>query len=198
VLAREEASVMTIPRFDKALSEEGKYARREDFVNAFECERASLRKLALLLTGKAEMVDRCLIHAFRDCIANDSVCKGWTLTWSRRMVIRNAISIVVNTDNGAGKDASDNENIVFLSLPLENSDDLILEPASAFHLSDLDRCVFAICSVERYSICDCALLLGRSIREINEALHRLGMQLEQVSDHSDRSNMSLSDKSTDS
>src|SRR5580698_3717073 len=93
---------MKIPRFNKALSEGGKYARREDFVNAFECERAGLRRLALLLTGKAEMVDRCLVHAFRDCIANDSVCKDWTLTWSRRMVIRNAISIIVNTDNGPG------------------------------------------------------------------------------------------------
>src|SRR5580698_3132101 len=165
---------MKIPRFNKALSEGGKYARREDFVNAFECERAGLRRLALLLTGKAEMVDRCLVHAFRDCIANDSVCKNWTLTWSRRMVIRNAISIIVNTDNGPGGNASDAEDIGFLSLPPENLDDLILEPASTFHLPALDRCVFAICFVERYSICDCALLLGRSVREINETLHRLG------------------------
>jgi hypothetical protein len=189
---------MKIPKFGKALSEGGKYARREDFVNAFECERAGLRGLALLLTGKAGMVDRCLIHAFRDCIANDSVYKDWTLKWARRMVIRNAISIIVNPTNEPSGNESNDRNVGFLSLSPENSADLSLEPASNIDLPDFERFVFAICFVERYSICDCALLLGRSSREINETLHRLGIQLEQVGEHGDQSNVSLSDETSDS
>jgi hypothetical protein len=43
-------------------------------------------------------------------------------------------------------------------------------------LPELDRFVFVICVLERYSVYDCALLLGRPPQDINEARRRVGNQ----------------------
>ena len=45
---------------------------------------------------------------------------------------------------------------------------------------EFERFVFIICVLERYSIHDCALLLGKSPREVNEARHRVSSQVGQI------------------
>ena len=47
-------------------------------------------------------------------------------------------------------------------------------------IPEFDRLVFVICVLERYSMLDCALLLGRSPRDINEARQRVGNQVGQI------------------
>jgi hypothetical protein len=44
-------------------------------------------------------------------------------------------------------------------------------------LPDFDRLVFVICVLERYSILDCALLLTRSPKDVNEARVRASNQV---------------------
>jgi hypothetical protein len=171
---------MRVRWFGKRVSKRCEYAREEEFVSLFERERVGLQRLALLLTANSEAAKRCLIRAFRECIASGSVSKEWVLSWTRRMVIRNAISLVigpegqsfVNTDDDA-----DNDLVVFFS---DDSLGAIAESESIFDLPEFDRFVFVICVLERYSMQDCALLLGRSPRDINEARKRVGNQVAKI------------------
>lgn len=80
-------------------SDRGEYAGKKEFVSVFNRERAGLQGLALLLTANSKEAERCLSRAFRECIASSSVSKEWVLSWTRRMVIRNAISLIMDPSN---------------------------------------------------------------------------------------------------
>jgi hypothetical protein len=178
---------MKVRWFGKTVSERCEYARKEEFANVFESERVGLRRLALLLTANSEAAKRCLIRAFRECVASSSVSKEWVLGWTRRMVIRKAISLVMGPEGQSfanTNDGADNGSIAF------SPDDLlgaIAGSESILDLPEFDRFVFVICVLERYSVHDCALLLGRSPREINEARKRVGNQAGQIDEFSNSS-----------
>jgi DNA-directed RNA polymerase specialized sigma24 family protein len=178
---------MKVRWFGETVSERFEYAREDEFANIFESERAGLQRLALLLTANSEAAKRCLVRAFRECVASSSVSKDWVLSWTRRMVIRTAIGLAmgpgrpsfVNTNDGA-----DNGSIAFSP---DDSPGAMAESESILDLPEFDRFVFVICVLERYSIHDCALLLGRSPREINEARQRAGNQVRQINEFSESS-----------
>ena len=86
---------MKLHWFGKTASEKIDHARKEEFASVFECERVGLQKLALLLTANADAAKLCLIRTFQEGIASSSVSKEWILSWTRRMVIRNAIRLVM-------------------------------------------------------------------------------------------------------
>jgi hypothetical protein len=158
----------------------GEYASKEEFVSVFDRERAGLQRLALLLTANSKVAERCLIGAFRQCIASSSVSKDWVLSWTRRVVIRNAISLVMGTGGQSfvnTNDDTDNESITFSP---DDSRGALPKSESILDLPEFDRLVFVICLLERYSIHDCALLLSRSPREIDEVRHRVGNQVGQI------------------
>jgi DNA-directed RNA polymerase specialized sigma24 family protein len=164
---------MKVHWFGRILSERGEYARMEEFVSLFERERASLRRLALLLTANSEAAKQCMMRAFRECIVSSSVSKEWVLTWTRRMVVRNAIRLVMGTEGQSFVNTDDNVNNGSMEFIPDDSLEEIVEVGSIFDLPELDRFVFVLCFLERYSNHDCALLLGRSLREIIEAQQRV-------------------------
>jgi hypothetical protein len=171
---------MKVRWFGKTVSERCEYARKEEFVSVFECERVGLQRLALLLTANSEAAKRCLIRAFRECIATSSVSKEWVLSWTRRIIIRNAISLVMGPGGPSSVntiDDADNGLVAFFS---DDSLGATAESESILDLPEFDRFVFVICVLERYSMHDCALLLGRSPRDINEARQRVGNQVGQI------------------
>jgi hypothetical protein len=162
------------------ISDRGEYASREEFVSVFECERAGLQRLALLLTANSEAAKQCLILARRECIASSSVFKGWVLSWTRRLVIRNAISLVIGREDQSFVNTNDDADERLMAFSPEDS-----RGAMATSESVLERFVFVICVLERYSIHDCALLLGRSPRDINDARQRVGSRVGQIDELSD-------------
>jgi DNA-directed RNA polymerase specialized sigma24 family protein len=177
--------VIRVRWFGKRVSEGCEYARMEDFVSLFDRERVSLQRLALLLTTNSEAAKRCLIRSIRDCIASSSVSKEWILSWTRRMVIRNAISLIIDPGGHSfvdTNDDADNESIAFFP---DDSLGAIAESELIFNLPEFDRLVFVICVLECYSMQDCALLLGSSPRKIDEARKRVGIQVEQIEEFSD-------------
>jgi DNA-directed RNA polymerase specialized sigma24 family protein len=184
---------MRICRFGKTVSERCEYASKEEFASIFERERIGLQRLALLLTANKQAAKRCLIVAFRECVASGSVLKGWELNWTRRMIIRNAINLV----RGLGgqpfvKTKRDADNGLVAFSP-DDSLGAVAESEAILELPDFDRLVFVICVLERYSMRDCALLLGRSPRDIDEArqrvVNRVG-QIDELSNSSQRVAMS--------
>ena len=155
----------------------GEYASKEEFASVFESERVGLQRLALLLTANSEAAKRCLIRAFRGCIASSSVSKEWIFSWTRRMVIRNAISLVMGPGGQSFVNTNDDADNGLSTFSPDGSLGAIAEAESILRLPEFDRFVFVICVLERYSMHDCALLLGRSPRDINEARQRVGNQV---------------------
>ncbi len=76
--------------FGKTVSERDEYARKEEFVRVFECERIGLQMLALLVTANSEAVKRCLIRAFRECVASSSVAKESASLWAPEVSLSSA------------------------------------------------------------------------------------------------------------
>lgn len=168
---------MKVHWFGKTVRERGDYARKKEFVGVFECERKGLQRLALLLTANSETVRRCLSRAFRECIATSSVSREWVVSWTRRVVIRNAISLVMGAGDELSVRPTDESDNRFSEFSQDDSLSAIAETESILHLPDFDRLVFVICVLECYSVYDCALLLGRSPRDIDEARRRVGTQI---------------------
>ena len=171
---------MKIRWFGKHVSERSECARKEEFVGIFECERVGLQRLALMLTANSEAAKRCLVLAYRECIASGSVSKGWMLSWTRRMVIRNAINLVL----GSGCQWCVNTNVeaddALIAFSPDDSPGAIATSETILDLPELERFVFVICVLERYSIHDCALLLGKSSREVNDVRNRVWNQAGQI------------------
>jgi DNA-directed RNA polymerase specialized sigma24 family protein len=155
-------------------SDRGEYAGKEEFAILFESERVGLQRLALSLTANSEVAKRCLVRAFRECIARSSVSKEWVLSWARRMVIRNAINLVMGRGGQSFVDTYDDADDGLNGFSPDDSLGAIAEAESILDLPELDRFVFVICVLERYSTHDCALLLGKSPRDVNEVRHRVG------------------------
>jgi hypothetical protein len=170
--------------FSKTVSETYDYARKDEFVGVFECEQVSLQRLALLLTANSELAKLCLIRALGECIASGSVFKGWEPNWACRAVIRNAIGLVMSPGGQSYVNTNDDTDDGLVAFPADDSVGAIAAYESIVELSAFDRFVFVICALERYSTHDCAVLLGKSVREVNEARHRIDNQAGQISEFS--------------
>ena len=175
-----ETNVMKVRWFGKTGNERREYARKEEFVGVFECERVGLQRLALLLTANSETAKRCLSRAFRECIASTLVSKEWVVSWTRRMVIRNAINLVIGPGGRSFVTTNDEVDDGFVAFSPDDTLDAIAASESVLDLPEFERFVLVICVLERYSIHDCALLLGRSPRDISEARQRVGNQVGQI------------------
>jgi DNA-directed RNA polymerase specialized sigma24 family protein len=151
------------------LTEEDTYATTDDFQRLFAREMTDLFRLSLQLTADAEKAECCLILAMRDCFANSTVSKEWALNWARRMVIRNAIRLVLETENAMPKDICGEAGPDFHLQPSEYRIEALQDSVAILALPDFDRLVFVICALERYSILDCALLLKRPQKAVDEA-----------------------------
>ena len=175
-----ETNVMKVRWFGKTGNERREYARKEEFVGVFECERVGLQRLALLLTANSETAKRCLSRAFRECIASTLVSKEWVVSWTRRMVIRNAINLVIGPEGRSFVTTNDEVDVGFVAFSPDDTLDAIAASESVLDLPEFERFVLVICVLERYSIHDCALLLGKSPRDIKEARQRVGIQVGQI------------------
>jgi hypothetical protein len=178
---------MKVHWFDKTGGERVEDVRKEEFARVFECERVGLQRLALLLTADSEAARLCLMRSFRECIAGSPVSKEWILRWTRRVVIRNAISLVIGPRDETFVDSNDDADKRLIAFSQDDSLGTNAESESILDLPTFDRCVFVICVLEHYSMYDCALLLGRTPRDVNEARERVGNRVGQANERSDSS-----------
>jgi DNA-directed RNA polymerase specialized sigma24 family protein len=151
------------------LTEEDTYATTDDFQKLFAREMSNLFRLSLRLTADAAKAESCLILAMRECFANNNVSKEWALIWARRTVIRNAIRLVLETENAMPNDICSKAGPDSHLHPSEYRIEALRDSLAVLELPDFDRLVFVICALERYSILDCALLLKRSPKDVNDA-----------------------------
>ena len=148
------------------------YATAEEFESLFESKRASLLRLAFLLTASSEKAEQNLGLALQECRLNGSVAIDWILPWARRAIVRSAIQLVLppvsalaaRTPNGDHHDGNSQATTELTSRRVDVQ--------SILKLPEFERLVFVITVLEGSSIQDCALLLARSPKEVRDAQKR--------------------------
>lgn len=146
------------------------YASSADFCAIFDQNMDSLYSLALLLTGNDEKAQKAFLVALHDCQTGSTVFPEWASSWSRRAVIKNAIRLL--------EPALRNLTDVLSGETDAIAGDVHPEARAVLDLGLFQRLVFVITILERYSIRECAALLGCSPREVQQgqvrALQEIG------------------------
>ena len=142
---------------------------------------SDLFQLSLQLTAEANKAERCLTLAMNDCFGTNTIIKGFARTWARRMVIRIAIQGVPGINDDLARDVESE----FHLQPSQYRLGELRESLTVLELPEFDRMVFVICVLERLSILDCALLLGKSPKDVNDAIARATNQIASLPDRND-------------
>jgi DNA-directed RNA polymerase specialized sigma24 family protein len=143
------------------------YASQADFCEVFEKDMKSLYLLAFMLTGNHQVAEQCFAATFEDTSRSQYVFKDWVRSWVTRSLIKNAINLLSPASLRSGEKAE----------LWSAAKDELCEINAVTQLKPLDRFVFVMSILERYSVRDCALLLGcsttRVVRSRIRALRRL-------------------------
>jgi DNA-directed RNA polymerase specialized sigma24 family protein len=145
----------------------------DDIRQFFTGEMTALLRLATHLTADTEKAETCLILTMRDCFESGAVSKERLSRWVRRIVVRNAIRLVL----GIEPEIHDQSESIFClpaSYDLRNS---LRDSAAILRLDDFDRLAFVICVFERCSPLDCALFLGSQLNDVKAAIVRARNQV---------------------
>lgn len=137
------------------------YARRVDFCSVFEKDMDSLYKLAFLLTANHEGAERCFVEILNESFEQTRVFKDWAQNWVRRSLIRAAIRTVSPASGSYAKRE--------LWGQTQDTSAWGREIDAVTRLAPLERFVFVMSVLERYSAWDCSLLLGVSTKKVASA-----------------------------
>jgi DNA-directed RNA polymerase specialized sigma24 family protein len=142
---------------------EASHAVWGDFCNAFVKDMKPLYLLSFLLTASHQDAEQCFAMALQ-AASEASVFRDWVRPWIRRTLIKVAIHRVLQSpgDNGQTRDSwrdSGAGTSIFNAVA---------------QLGPLERLVFVVAILERYSIKECSLLLDCSEQAVVTArLHAL-------------------------
>lgn len=142
------------------------YATADDFQNHFASEMTDLFHLAFLLTADIKKAEHCIILSMHQSMERGQVFKAWLPVWIRNTVIQNGVAIVERFRGRSLGEAS------IPSIPETQQIGACDDLAAVVQLSDLDRLVWVICILERYTTSHCAKLLSRSVQEVRDARNR--------------------------
>jgi hypothetical protein len=139
------------------------YATSSDLCENFVEDLQPLYLLAFLLTGSYAEAEQCFVATVDDAITANGVFKGWERSWNKRCLIINAIHRVflASTPSGGKRDAGRELGVESRVHPVIDAVARLAPP--------LQRFVFVISVLEGYSEHECALLLGRTPRDVREA-----------------------------
>jgi DNA-directed RNA polymerase specialized sigma24 family protein len=166
---------MTCPRKDRfAKQQANEYATVEDFRAVFADASNDLYQLSFVLTGDDENAERCLVAAREDCNKANRVFKEWACSWAKRTIIQNAIRELKPRSSIASLSS-------FTVLPctgeFPSGGKLHFELDAVLALDGLERFVFVMSVLERYSDHECALLLSCPRRQIEKTRSQAIAQL---------------------
>jgi hypothetical protein len=138
------------------------YATHSQFCQIFAEDENALYLLSLLLTADASKAEQCFVAGLEDSIHGSPVFKEWARSWSKRMIIKNAIQMISPTPGKmiGAPHVSDSETV---------SLDLGSELTAILQLAPLERFVFVMSVLEGYLIQDCSILLNCTRQYVENA-----------------------------
>jgi len=138
------------------------YATRDDLCKALGDDTKVLYLLAFVLTTNHSDAERCFFSSVDQAFKSSTVFKEWVTCGIRRTLIMSGIATVFGASN-RGKHKPDPW--------FEGQGEIASAVGSITRLADLERFVFVLLFLERYSVHECSLLLGVSAGKIVESLH---------------------------
>jgi DNA-directed RNA polymerase specialized sigma24 family protein len=151
------------------------YATRDDFCNVLEHDMKPLYLLAFLLTGNHGQAEQCFASTVETAFEEKAVFKEWAQSWVKRSLIKSAIRMV--SPQSPGREKRD----PWSARQDQGYPDAKIDAVTK--LAPLERFVFVMSILERYSIRDCSLLLSRSLKEVSRAQTRALRQLPALNEH---------------
>ena len=138
-----------------------RYATRADYCRIFQEDMRPLYLLSFMLTANHARAEQCYVEGIENAVNGNPVFKEWARSWSKRSVIQNAIRLVFAE-----------------SIPSEIRDtcheprhksraDCVIENVT--RLAPLERFVFVMSVLERYSDRECSLLLNCTVKDVIDA-----------------------------
>ena len=140
----------------------GQYATAADFKRIFTEDVNRLYLLSLLLTGDPENAEKCFVEGIAESTKGNHVFKEWARSWARRTIVQSAIRLVSPLKWSTTATLSEDVVEVVDKVPVA----LHAEVCAILDLAPLDRFVFVMSVLERYSDNDCSILLGCPRSEI--------------------------------
>jgi hypothetical protein len=137
-------------------------AKHADFCDALKNDTEPLYLLAFLLTANHKESEQCFVSTVEDVFKEPVVFKEWARSWITRKLIENAIEIVspASARNGQKRD-------LWSAAKGETQGEYEIDTVTK--LAALERFVFVMSILERYSNWDCALLLKCSMDKVVQA-----------------------------
>ena len=161
----------------KQIVSAGAYATAADFKQIFTEDINSLYLLSLLLTGNHQKAEECFVEGIGESANGNHVFKDWARSWARRTIIQCAIRTITPRERTESEIRNADVARVANEVPME----LHSEVFAILALAPLERFVFVMSVLERYSDHDCSILLGLARRDIAtvrvRAMQQLGTSL---------------------
>lgn len=145
------------------------YATSEDFCRVFAEGLDDLYQLSLVMTGDHARAEQCFVSGMEQCFVANGIFRDWAHSWAKRVIIQIAIR-ELKPHPSVASSFSIPVATHMCDFPREGGRHF--ELAAVLVLEDFERFVFVMSVLERYSEHDCALLLGCTLRQINEARHQ--------------------------
>lgn len=139
------------------------YATPKDFEQVFTESMSGLHLLAYLLTADKDKAEECFVAGLEDSISGNPVFREWARSWSRRSIIKRAISMIRPVPEG-GKHSGGQSSVSQVA----GSDCLTLAGAVT-SLAPFSRFIFVMAVLEGYSTVECALLLKTTRQNVVNA-----------------------------
>jgi DNA-directed RNA polymerase specialized sigma24 family protein len=153
---------MSSHKQERSLARAAQHASPGDFCTVFHRDMDVLYWLALTLTSDENKAEQCFVAGLEECIEGNCVFKEWARSWSRRVVIKNAIRLM----SPAARLTSAAPVIRQQAEPRARAEVAL---ATLPRLTPFERFVYVMSVLEGYTDRDCATLLGCSSADVAEA-----------------------------
>jgi DNA-directed RNA polymerase specialized sigma24 family protein len=153
---------MSLPRKPESASFRAEYAKITDFCAVLEREIKPFYLFAFLLTANHKEAEQCFSSALeKDCKEN-SVFKGRIESWIKRSILKKAIAMAfsrsANTEEPRDHWFDGKEQL--------RANSMVIAVTS---LAGLERFVFVMSVLEKYSLRDCSLLLKCTLATVEQS-----------------------------
>jgi hypothetical protein len=135
------------------------YATRADFCEILAKDMQPLYLLAFLLTTNHEAAEHCFVTAIDQAFSKKGVFREWAPSWIKRAVIKNAIRNVF-----AERAGSNQRRDLWREEQIEPSAHVVINAVT--QLVPLERFMFVMSILERYTNQECSLLLSCPVERI--------------------------------
>jgi DNA-directed RNA polymerase specialized sigma24 family protein len=143
-------------------------ATAEYFAKVFTEQADNLYQLAFLLTGDSEAAVQAFVAGVEESVGASGVFREWAHAWAKRAIMKNAIRALQPRPESVHTSTNNQERDAH---PIRPTNPQMLAHR-VLSLPTLERFVFVMSVLERYSDRDSALLLGCSLGEFRDARTR--------------------------